>query len=128
MSIPDKNTIKRIIDGDTKLMVRTAKDLGVYLKNRKLTTSQIRNVFSSVKKIEMGGFQEKDLLLLKPKLAYAASRLGPNNAVEDLGKVLGAAISAVNGDQNKFLNFCDFFEAILCYFRAAEKNVILEEV
>lgn len=124
MALPDKQTIKGIIDGNTKAMVKVSKELGKHLKVNRLTTSQIRNVFGSVKKMEMKGFQEKELLLLKPKLAYAASRPGSTQGTRDLRNVLSPAIDFVGNEQKKFENFCDFFEAILSYHRAAEKKVI----
>lgn len=44
-----------------------------------ITTSQIRNIFSEVKRIEVIGMQENDwytdFLLLKPKLAYTTARV-----------------------------------------------------
>jgi len=96
-------------------MVKIAKDLGYQLKKDGLTTSQIRNIFGSVKKMEMKGFQEKEFLLLKPKLAYAASRPGAKKGTKELRKVLTIAIDAVGSDGKKFENFCNFFEAILAY-------------
>ena len=119
MALPNDNTIKKIIDGDTKELVNTSTELGKYLKVKGLTTSQIRNVFGSVKKMEMKGFQEKELLLLKPKLAYAASRPGSKKGTEDLRDVLSNAIDFVGDNQERFENFCNFFEAILAYHRAA---------
>jgi len=119
MSLPDNKTIKKIIEGDTKSLVKEAEDLGKKLKQNDLTTSQIRNVFGSVKKMEMRGFKEQELLLLKPKLAYAASRPGAKQGTKDLRKILSAAIDFVADSQERFENFCNFFEAILAYHRAA---------
>ncbi|MBW1716234.1 MAG: type III-A CRISPR-associated protein Csm2 [Deltaproteobacteria bacterium] len=124
MALPGDQIIKSIIDGDTKEMVITAKKLGKHLKQAGLTTSQIRNVFGSVKKMEMKGFEERELLLLKPKLAYAASRPGSSKGTNELRKVLSSAIDFVGNNEEKFENFCNFFEAILSYFRAAEKKII----
>lgn len=121
MALPDKETVEKIISGDTKEMVKIADALGKQLKDDGLTTSQIRNVFGAVKKMEMKGFNEKELLLLKPKLAYASSRPGAKEGTKELRKVLTLAIDVVgDGDnEDKFNNFCDFFEAILAYHRAA---------
>jgi CRISPR-associated protein, Csm2 family len=118
MSLPDKNTIKQIIDGDTKTLVEKAKELGEMFRRDKLSTSQIRNIFSSVKKMEMSGFNEKEILLLKPKLAYAAGRRGAEQGTRDLKDVLSIAIECVGNSAEKFENFCNFFEAILAYHRA----------
>ena len=124
MALPNEATIKKIIDGDTKELVKVAEILGKHLKSKDLTTSQVRNMFGSVKKMEMKGFQEKELLLLKPKLAYAASRPGSTQGTRDLRTVLSSAIDFVCTDEKRFENFCDFFEAILSYHRAAERRVI----
>jgi len=119
MALPDRDKIRQIIEGDTKALVREAEELGTQLKNSDLTTSQIRNVFGSVKKMEMRGFKEKELLLLKPNLAYAASRPGSKRGTKDLRKVLSTAIDFVGNNDMFFENFCNFFEAILAYHRAA---------
>jgi len=119
MTLPDDNKIRKIIEGDTKTLVKEAKELGKLLKSNGLTTSQIRNVFGSVKKMEMRGFKENELLLLKPKLAYAANRPGAKKGTRDLRSVLSTAIDAVGNSNKYFENFCNFFEAILAYHRAA---------
>jgi len=119
MSLPDKNTIEQIIiKGNTKTLVEKAKELGERFKRNDLSTSQIRNIFSSIKKMEMSGFNEKELLLLKPKLAYAAGRRGAKQGTKDLKEVLSIAIESVGNSTEKFENFCNFFEAILAYHRA----------
>ena len=74
--------------------------------------------------MEMRGFKGRELLLLKPKLAYAASRPGSTSGTRELRKVLSSAIDFVGNDPERFENFCSFFEAILSYHRAAEKKVI----
>src|ERR1051325_9637086 len=57
-----------------KPLVQTAEILGPRLKDLKLTTSQIRNAYGLVKRMEMRGFDPNEFVLLKPKLAYAAAR------------------------------------------------------
>ncbi len=118
-SLPDIQTIREIIRGNTKKLVDEAEKLGPELKKKNLTTSQIRNVFGSVKKMEMKGFNENELLLLKPKLAYAANRPGAKPGTKDLKEILTTAINCVEGKPENFENFCNFFEAILAYHRAA---------
>ncbi len=132
----------------SRLLVEQAKAVGEYLKAQNLTTSQIRNVFGTVRSIEstwriaslasVGAAEGSplstrtralhELNLLKPRMAYAASR---NGVVRYLEQVLTPAINAVlgdpatdsvaNGDEalRRFGNFLDFFEAILAYHRAA---------
>lgn len=135
MAFRDDPDIRKIIDGDTKLLVEIADKLGrrwgkeldsrknggTEKRDERLTRSQIRNIFNSVKKIEMHGLEakRKDFLLLKPKLAYAAGKSGSTKALEELRDRLTIAIDYVGDSQERFENFCDFFEAILAYHRAA---------
>lgn len=112
------NTIQmaEIIAKGGEPLVKAAENLGRKLA-RKLKTAQIRKVYSAVKKIQMSGEfnrNRNDLILLKPKLAYAAAR---NKDVEGLKVALTEAIDYVDND-DKFKNFVDFFEAILAYHRA----------
>ena len=137
-AVPTKTDLEKIISkGDTKLMVEKAETFGSYLAKKiarndgstihgsNLTTSQIRNFFGTVKKIEAKGFNtsgsEREFLLLKPKLAYAAQR-DKGSKLMDMKDVMIDAIDIVtsgDGDKKeKFNNFCDFFEAILCYHKA----------
>ena len=92
-----------------------AERLGRTLKENGLKTSQIRRIFNSVKKIEWGGFDQNQLILLKPKLAYTAKR---HPSVKPLRNALTQAIDQVDGDKQKFKNFVSFFEAILAYHKA----------
>ena len=106
----------RVIEEGGEPLVEAAEKLGEKLA-RNLKTSQIRKVYGAVKKIQMSDeFHRNDLVMLKPKLAYAAAR---NNAVIDLKDALTQAIDQVGNDPKKFKNFVDFFEAILAYHRAA---------
>lgn len=123
---------KIVVQGDTQLLVSEAKAFGRQLaKKDRLETSQIRNIFGTVRQIEMNWPRQKateqqnrdalrQLLLLKPKMAYQASR---KQSVKALQMVLNEAINKVSeGDEEKardrFQNFVDFFEAILAYHKA----------
>ena len=105
-----------VIENGGEPLVKAAEALGKKLA-RHLKTSQIRRIYSAVKKIQMNAtFQRNDLVMLKPKLAYAAAR---NEAVADLRDALTQAIDRVGEDPKRFKNFVDFFEATLAYHRAA---------
>ncbi len=91
--------------------------------SRQVSTSQIRGIFGSIKKMEMAGdLDMPSLLLLKPRIAYAVAR---SRNLRDLGDELQSAIDAVDkSDDDKqrrarFRRFCQGFEAILAYHRAA---------
>ena len=107
-----------------------AEDFGKYLVKERLTTSQIRNIFGEVKRLQ-GTLQgkdsldakiKKDFLMLRPKLAYAAKRAG-SRGIDALKDVLDNAHKAVDLEgkhlKKQFENFVDFFEAILAYHKAA---------
>ena len=109
-----KIDISEIIEKGGEPLVTAAENLGRKLA-RNLKTSQIRKVYGAVKKIQMSDkFNQNELIMLKPKLAYAAAR---KSEVEDLKNTLTQAINHVD-NSDKFKNFVDFFEAILAYHRA----------
>ena len=109
-----KVDISEIIENGGEPLVTAAENLGRKLA-RNLKTAQIRKVYGAVKKIQMSEeFNRNELIMLKPKLAYAAAR---KSEVEDLKDVLTQAINQVD-NADKFKNFVDFFEAILAYHRA----------
>lgn len=102
-------------------------------EKRKLTTSQIRNVFGEIKRIQMRVSENSeklnenktDFLLLRPKMAYAAARAGKTDAEHGALKfkaIMSKAHEAVKlgteNDLKRFQNFCDFIEAILAYHKA----------
>ena len=105
--------ISEIIAEGGDPLVTAAEVLGRKLA-RNLKTSQIRKVYSAVKKIQMEGFNRNELIMLKPKLAYAAAR---KSEVGDLRDTLTKAINEVDNEE-KFKNFVNFFEAILAYHKA----------
>lgn len=117
--------IKSFIQKDetAKQMVKYAERLAIDIKD--ISTSQIRNAYGTVKKLEMQReFTEKsyrELLLLKPKLAYARGRTEAKkkDTFKKLEDALSAAIDAVDVKQPEtFKRFCNFFEAILAYHKA----------
>lgn len=118
-SIVSDQELEQIIAGDARKLVEVAERLGQDFANG-LSTSQIRNVFGEVKRLQMEGqFDQqaaRKLVLLKPKLAYQAGR--HHGKVKDFANVLSKAIDRVGSDAQRFEHFVDFFEAILAYHRA----------
>ncbi len=139
-SISDKIR-KWMIEGFDEETIDYTEFLGFYFKEKGLTTSQIRNFFGEVKKIQMKtqdyALQSKvlefseltALKLLLPKLAYNATR---NKNTKDFKDVFTIAVKAVleaevdfKGKQSafkkaivqRFENFTNFFEAVLAYHR-----------
>lgn len=109
--------VQQVIQQGGRTLVQTAEQLGPRLQRGRLTTSQIRNIYGMVKQMEMRGFNADELVLLKPKLAYAAARANTQGARE-LKDALTWAIDAVGDDGTKFARFVDFFEALLAYHKA----------
>lgn len=108
--------IEDVITNGGDVLVAAAKSLGRRLAAKELKTAQIRKVYSAVKKIQLNKeFNRNELVMLKPKLAYAAAR---KNEVEELKEVLTEAINHVNNEIT-FKTFVDFFEAILAYHKEA---------
>ena len=132
MNQSDLNAI--VTEGDAKMLVVQADAMGRQL-SRQLTTSQIRNIFGTVRRIEMNWPEhpqsdadrerarkaQRELLLLKPKMAYQARR-ARGRGVKELTDVLGNAVDLVGDDRTRFQNFVDFFEAILAYHKAYGGN------
>ncbi len=127
----DESTLRAIIeDGDAQKTVQEAETLGREL-SRQLSTNQIRNIFGTVRRIEMNwpgapsdeagrkaaAQAYRELQLLKPKMAYQAKREG-GRGVSTLVDVLRSAIDLVGDDRQRFQHFVDFFEAILAYHKA----------
>lgn len=91
-----------------------------------MTTSQIRNFFGEVRRIqakiqqsEFEGANKTSFLLLRPKLAYAQARVISKvgkSRIEDFRNVIDRAHIAVR-DKEHFQNFVDFLEAVLAYHK-----------
>ncbi len=119
-------------DESGKELVELAQQLAQTLVDKKLSRSQIRNIFTEARQIEAlwekEGEHEKEalrrLILLKPKLAYQAGR---DKSVKLLQEKLNEAIDVVSnapaGKQKEyFMRFMDFFEAVLAYHKAYGGN------
>jgi CRISPR-associated protein Csm2 len=112
-----RDAVCNAIQNGGRSLVGLAETLGPLVKQNGLTTSQIRNAYGLVKRMEMSGFAEEELVLLKPKLAYAAARAAKDGA-HQLCTVLAWGVDAVGSDETRFGRFVDLFEAILAYHKA----------
>ena len=132
---PEK--LKLIITSETSEAIQTlievAESIGQHLA-KSVTTSQIRNIFGTVRTIEQDVKTleddqplpiqvQRDLQMLRPKLAYQYGRVQGREddpqkaAMGALTGILSEAIALVGSDVRRFRNFMDFFEAILAYHR-----------
>lgn len=118
-----KNDFRKewITHGIDKDGVKFADEFGEFL-SRPLSTSQIRNIYGELKRIQMKGFanEKTAFILLKPKLAYATAR---SRELKPLTEVFNEAFDAIDtsntGQGTKhFENLMDFMEATLAYHKA----------
>lgn len=121
---PFKIDIEKMVDYNE--LVTKAEKLGIRLKDKNVKRSQFRRVFTHIKKIQANvenkklgktadipGEILKEILLLKPKMAYTAGR---HKSIKDFYDVV---VKFVNGMKTvtEFNRFYDFVEATLAYHR-----------
>jgi CRISPR-associated protein Csm2 len=118
--------IDKLSDGFGKYPIRDlvihAEKFGSYLKDNQLKTNQVRKFLDAVNQIkavlpEDNDFSEieTDIVLLKPKLAYAAAR---QSAAKPLSDVMSAAIEKV-WSIDDFQRLVQFLESTIAYHKAA---------
>lgn len=114
---------KWVRSGISKETVSYAEDMGRQLAKEGLTTSQIRNVFGEMRKIQMNGFngEKASFLLLRPKLAYAAKRQNAKG-MDSFYNLFCTAYDAVdtNSEQEapkQFDQLLQVMEAVLAYHK-----------
>ena len=121
----DPNDFKAawINDGITAKAIEFAEEMGKWLKEARFTTSQFRNFYGELKRIQMKKIENEhtSFLLLKPKLAYAAAR-AKNEGATAFKQVISRAADLVRVGEDdykaRFQNFCDLVEAVLAYHKA----------
>jgi CRISPR-associated protein Csm2 len=102
-------------------LVKHAEEFGPYLKQQRLETNQVRKFLDAVNRLkadltETGDFAkiETEIVLLKPKLAYAAAR---QRAAKPLSDVISVAIDKVNSKED-FERLVQLIESIIAYHKA----------
>jgi len=101
------------------VLVDIAQKLGEDLKNQGLKMAQIRRFFDAVRKLDVQfnrgkAFSKDKVVLLKPKLAYAAGR---NKEVWPLWKVVDPAITGGSKSYEDFKKLLWLIEAIVAYHK-----------
>lgn len=114
-----------ITQGADKKMNDFADGAGADLA-KSLTTSQIRNIYSEIKRIQSVGFEndKSSFYLLKPKVAYAYGRTVKkgdrgffgNKGLKTFKDIFDEVVEHVT-DEKTYNNFCNFMEAILAYHK-----------
>lgn len=131
-----ETTIERIkklanfSDYHIRELVTDAEEIGRRLKDGRLETNQVRKFLDAINRIKAELLDEVDaedkdnerfkkievdIVLLKPKLAYAAAR---QSAAKPLQEVLDIAIDRV-GSMDDFKRLVQFVESIVAYHKAA---------
>ncbi|MEN8444330.1 MAG: type III-A CRISPR-associated protein Csm2 [Cyanobacteria bacterium J06555_13] len=113
-----------------ELVIDTSK-FGPYLRNQRLETNQVRKFLDAINRVKASSIEdvdgssqqksksfsdiEDDIVLLKPKLAYAAARQA---AAKPLSDVISAAIDKVHSLED-FKRLVQFIESTIAYHKAA---------
>ena len=124
--MPDKIPISVLTDGikDLTLVQEWGKYLATNDGKSQVSTSQIRKLFGSIKRIQAGFEKSKgEIILLEPKLAYAVGRdkKGGSNKtkIDELFRLLSPLIREIKEDKLRFQNFVNVLESIVAYHKAA---------
>lgn len=118
-------TINNLTDGlktyPIRDLVKHAEKFGPDLKQKGLETNQVRKFLDAVNRLkadlaETGEFAkvETEVVMLKPKLAYAAAR---QRAAKPLNEVMSAAIDKVHSKED-FERLVQLVESIIAYHKA----------
>ncbi len=102
-------------------LVKHAEEFGPYLRQQRLETNQVRKFLDAVNRLKADLAEKEDfskveteVVLLKPKLAYAAAR---QKAAKPLSKVMSAAIDKVHSRED-FERLVQLIESIIAYHKA----------
>ncbi len=104
---------------EARNLVERADGIGRELKDKSVTTSQIRNFLDEVNRIEAenrrskGSFDESQVVFLDIQLAYAAGR---EDKLKDFARLFSAAIKQVRSTED-FDRFVKFTQAVVAYHR-----------
>ena len=119
-------------DYNIRTLVKHAEEFGPFLRNRRLETNQIRKFLDAINRLKAQLTQgdtedgaskddaalfaaiETDIVLLKPKLAYAAAR---QEAAKPLSEVMSVAIDKVHNLKD-FERLVQMIESIIAYHKA----------
>jgi CRISPR-associated protein Csm2 len=132
------NEYSGLKDYPIRTLVEQTEKFGSYLKQQRLETNQVRKFLDAVNRLKVKIAQdedetiklattdeerekirfekiEPDIVLLKPKLAYAAAR---QKAAKPLSEVMSVAIDRVYSTED-FNRLVQLIESIIAYHKAA---------
>lgn len=116
----NSDDLKSLKEYPIRKLVQHAEVFGPELKRQRLETNQIRKFLDAINQLKAklvgDDFSaiETEVVLLKPKLAYAAAR---QNAVRPLNNVMSAAIDKVHSKED-FDRLVQLIESIIAYHKA----------
>ena len=131
----NKQILKKLDDAKIEELVEIAEEEAKQLVKDQLKTSQIRNFYAAVSKMKIDYEKSKvdsdnkgkpeplydairmDLIMLKPKLAYAAGR---QKSVKKFYYLMNDAIKGVQASTNKHKaieNFFALIESVVAYHK-----------
>ncbi len=100
-----------------------------FVQKDKIKTNQVRNVFGEIVKMRTEYGQSKkyevirrSMILLKPKLAYAAARQKSMENFKDTFNKLIELVESAEDKNEAVERFFDFTEAIVAYHKYYEEN------
>lgn len=102
------------------------KSIAKMLVDKKVSTTQLRKFFGTIKKIQADYENSIDeIIMLDPQLAYAVARAKTKNERDGLDFLYQELIKPIsmvskNPDLNKFENFVDLMEGIIAYHKYEE--------
>lgn len=119
----NKFLVSWIENGADEALPDYAEFIGKAMADNKLTSSKIRSVYGEIKRIQMGEFakEKSSFYLLRPKVAYAVGRDKENIGLQLFKLVFDKSAKCVK-DEDTFLHFANFMEAVLAYHRAYVKK------
>ena len=119
----NKLLVSWIENGADEALPDYAEVIGKAMADNKLTSSKIRSVYGEIKRIQMGEFakEKASFYLLRPKVAYAVGRDKENIGLQLFKLVFDKSAKCVK-DEDTFLHFANFMEAVLAYHRAYVKK------
>jgi len=121
LMIDSLSNIKYLKDYPIRDLVKHSETFGKALRDQRLETNQIRKFLDAINRLKskLVGSEfseiEAEIVLLKPKLAYAAAR---QNVVKPLNKVMSAAIDKVESKAD-FERLVNLVESIIAYHKEA---------
>lgn len=115
-------SLSSLKDYPIRELVEHSSNFGPHLRQNRLDTNQIRKFLDAVKQIKAALPQsqsfaaiETDIVLLKPKLAYATAR---QSAAKPLSDVMAIAIDKTHSEDD-FERLVQLLESIIAYHKAS---------